>query len=76
MAELITIGTRLINIDKITHVEVGYITVLSKGEKKKKAKEAKVYFGKDSITFKDAEAGELLKVLHLKVDANRFKALD
>ena len=67
MPKLIQIGTRIINIDRITHVAIGFITVLSGGLKKKKAKEVKIYFGKDSITFTDVEADKILKALQRNI---------
>ena len=63
MADLIKIGTRMINLDLVTHGVVGYATVISGGVKKKKVKEVKVFFGKDTITFTDVEADQLIKIL-------------
>jgi hypothetical protein len=68
MPKLVQIGTRIINIDRITHVAIGFVTVLSGGLKKKKAKEVKIYFGKDSITFTDTEADKMLKALQRDID--------
>jgi hypothetical protein len=68
MPKLIQIGTRIINLDRVTHVTIGFVTVLSGGQKKKKVKEVKIYFGKDSITFTDVEADTLLKTLQSEMD--------
>ena len=68
MPKLVQIGTSIINIDRVTHVAIGFVTVLSGGLKKKKAKEVKVFFGKDSITFTDAEADKMLKTLQQDIN--------
>ncbi|UCG78553.1 MAG: hypothetical protein JSV21_01595 [Nitrospirota bacterium] len=75
MAQLIQIGTRIINIDNVNHIALGYVTVISKGERKKKVKEAKLYFEKGTITFTDAEADVLLQELKRMIGPKNFKAI-